>query len=289
MEDVYSVVLGFCDCGSDYKSWVLVCEAWRSKITRIFPYPKWVFGNKLINVIDATDALSIINTEIYYNDIIWGNPYIPNSWKRENVKHLDTGDQKWPVRMVPDPDYTLEEMDRMFIENDGVYFTSQMLFYRPFKDEDEVWKFFYELRDKYKFRFTNQKPKCVFHHTVPVKLIKEMFEVSDIEVLWNTIPITHHNYLSDDDWVILKRYRVTKNLTTNKLWCSYPDTSVEEIENNYSPFVDPQSKLGYIIRCSQLSQEQVIEIIRKHTDPSGWFWEGVFRKTFGTCYSYGYY
>lgn len=296
MEDVYSVILGFCDSGSDYKSWVLVCKVWMGMLTRSFPDPKWIFGNKLINVIDATDALSIINTEIYQNDLIWGNPYIPNSWKRENVKYLDTGDQKWPTPIAPTPDYTLEEMDRICTKNEGVYFTSPMLFYRPFKDEESVWNFFYELRDKYKFRFTDKKPNCVFHHTVPVKLIKELSELSDIEVLWDTIPITHHNNLSDDDWVILKSYVAPKSLNS-RWWCSYPTTTVEEIkvfaENNYNPFVDFESNLnntlGYIVRCSQLTQEQVISIIENNTAPSSWFWEGVFRKTFGTCYSYGYY
>lgn len=85
MDDVCSVIIGLCDCGSDYKSWVLVCKSWNDTLVRSFPMAKTIFGNKIINIIDDSGILEAINSDGLMRDLIKNNPYIPHCWKIENL------------------------------------------------------------------------------------------------------------------------------------------------------------------------------------------------------------
>lgn len=85
MDDVFSVILGFCDGGSDYKSWVLVCKLWRGVLCGTFPTPKVTFGNKIINIIDDAGILDSINSDRVLVEQVNNNPYVPQHWKIENL------------------------------------------------------------------------------------------------------------------------------------------------------------------------------------------------------------
>lgn len=45
MEDTTTIILRFTDCGSDYKSWTLVCKRWRDILEKFFPEADVLFAN----------------------------------------------------------------------------------------------------------------------------------------------------------------------------------------------------------------------------------------------------
>lgn len=261
--DTLSVVLGCCNCGSDYKSWGLVCQEFYKTLKSSFPTPKWLFGNKLINIIEQTGLLSVIgNHEIAILD---DNPYVPRSWKDKNY-----------------------ELKIDLVQNDS------MIFYRPFENNKSFIEFYENtpLQIKASTR--------VVHASVPLSTIVDNCKY----ISWELIPITHNGFLSDDDWVILKKFGVIDNLPTTipeksdhsskaLAWCKYPTTTVSMIERWLSTddrYISPWTP-GLYLQCPNITQEKAINIIidNKSHKQLNLLVRGLLANTFGQCFHYSVY
>lgn len=264
--DTLSVTLSFCEDGSAYKSWVLVCKLWNTALKRLFPDPKWLFGNKLINIIDGIGGIEYINNTTYVKTAVINNKKIPNYWKR---KYL-TGNTGGIYLNDPLPSYSLEYMSEVYNQT-GVLFSNYNIFYRPFRDDDEFMDFYNELDDNYNFRFITTLFKFRFHHSVSVSCIHTLHtsDVSPVYVDWLSVPVTHKGHLSEDDWILLEQVGIKflpaptniYDVSEMNNWVSYPTTYIDMLLNvgispNYIGYIH-----GLMIHNHHTTQEQAIEII----------------------------
>lgn len=236
--DTLSIILSFCDCGSDYKSWVLVCRLWNDTIVSVFSNPKRLFGNKLINIIEESNSLERINEISYsydthmeyagYSDLIGNitkNRYVPQWWKEKHIRK-----QSCFMFTSDTTTYSLEYMYREYKEV-GRLFSSEKIFCRPFENEDAFNNFYNKLVHTYKFCFVAMG-QFDFHHSVSLSRILSLDEIT---VNWIKIPISHYGYLSDEDWVILedhgvsKTIRIPSNFYQIYWWARYKSTTIEMI------------------------------------------------------------
>lgn len=55
MDDITSIILGLCDCGSSFKSWALVCWKWNTTTKRLFPKADEIFVNPIKTLMRVWD------------------------------------------------------------------------------------------------------------------------------------------------------------------------------------------------------------------------------------------
>lgn len=277
VSDTLIEIVRFCDCGSDWKSWTLTCKSWNSTTKVAFPNPKDRFGNKLINILDEVDGVDIINQFDEFKNIANRNPYLPQWWKDENILPLSDISNAVVESSYPFHYLTLDEMDWHVSDFDSEPFSSEMLFYRPFDNDKEFFDFFDELRIVYKYRFL-KKDLFYFHHSISVKAIESIeTRCINIRIDWDIIPITHHGYLSDDDWDILMRhgvynsdsssdhnYLMIQSIQWARYWAKYPTTTPEMIRSIKDNIEDSISELFVV--CPNSTHQEIVDVINEPID-----------------------
>lgn len=254
MEDVSCVILGLCDCGSDYKSWGLVCKSWNATLVRKFPRANIVFGNKITTVIDELSSLEFIRNCEQARALLASNTYVPDDWKCKN------GFDK----------YKLPEID---CTKRGSKFTS--VFNRPFESHDEVIELCSKIVEDCDFNLFGERADF-FHPTVSFKSIKHIGFL--VHVAWYAIPLTHFHVLTDEDWDFLTTKKgVTPKFPQNinqypindgyfSFWCRYPTTTPDMIIDLYSKLKTlgrVTRNLNYfLVKCPTLSHEKTVDILK---------------------------
>lgn len=294
VNDTFIEIVKFCDCGSDWKSWTLTCKSWNSMTKVAFPNPKDRFGNKLINILDEVDGVDIINQSDEFKKIADRNPYLPQWWKDENILPLSENSNSVAESSYPFHYLTLDEMDWQVSDFEVELFSSEMLFYRPFENDEAFFEFFHELRNVYEYRFLKNR-KFYFHHSVSVKAIDEISNYDGVHVFWDIIPITHHGYLSDDDWDILMangvyssdteskhNYLMMQSIHWARYWARYPTTTPEMIHEIKDNIDNPISEL--LVVCPNSSHQEIVDVINEPIDI--YFkvkeWRALLSNQFGT-------
>lgn len=261
--DTLSVILGFCDCGSDYKSWALVCSVWLGLIQKAFCVPRMTFGNKLVNIIEDTGVLDNIMMSSWLRNSLLENNYVSQTWKDANISIHDR-----EVAVYPQPYYDIETMNKIYNQT-GKKFSSRMMFYRPFSNDQSFIDFCVVLLNNQ--RIMKPYSERYYHPSISLKALQESslyFEVS-----WRTIPITHHSVLTVDDWNLLiengcidpQGTAITHrtDLYTFTSWCRYPTTTLEMILSNIpNSYNYPTWILGFIISCPNCSHKDVVDAIK---------------------------
>lgn len=263
-QDTLSVILGACDCGSDYKSWVVVSNLWGRTMTRLFSNPKKLFGNKLVNIIEESNSLEFINSRSngqysQYIENITNNKYIPQSWKDKNIRKQKSREN---IFITPDPSYSLEYMDKVCKET-GKLFSSEKIFCRPFENECLFNNFYNELINTYELWFVTQNV-FDFHHSVSVSRILSLDEVV---VNIHNIPITHHGHLSDEDWVLLEGRGVSRDpkggFYHNQIyWWSQYKTTTPEMISRLREFMFETEYWLMVCKCPNLTVDLALDILK---------------------------
>lgn len=273
LEDTLSVVLSFCDCGSNYKSWVMVSRLWNCVSCKRFPRAKLIFGNRITNLIEDTDSADIIRTKNHTKFQVAINPKIPKRWKDRN----DFGHQEEEIH------FPYHKMRHLY-ENHGVSFYSHIIFNRPF-EKDEFLEFFYNILSD----FDNRNDGFIvgdnfeFHSSISMKDI--LLAKDYISVAWYKIPVSHWDVLTVDDWKFLEDRGVTPKypVDVNQLpttddrmeyWCKYPTTTPEMIHKVNGMMIESRHYHGYIgysvdyfvLLCVNLSYDQTVSILKKNRD-----------------------
>lgn len=271
--DTLSVILGLCECGSDYKSWALVSAVFHKTLTSVFSNPKRLFGNRLVCIIEESNSLDIIN-EITYtpngcierSKLIGGvtkNRYIPQWWKDKHIRKQKP--HNWELITI-DPTYSLEYMDN-FHKETGRTFSCEKLFCRPFENEDAFNNFSNEAVYTYKLRFTDLGV-LDFHHSVSVSRILNFHDNHRwLCINFHRIPITHYGYLSDNDWILLKEHGVSRELNSINIywWPHYKSTTIKMISDARSSY---HLELFYWLSmcdCPNLTVDLAIEILNNYS------------------------
>lgn len=87
--DCWVCILGFCEVGSDYKSWTVVNKLWNNILRRLFPDPQLQFGNKFEILIQRIPEVQLLEK---YKSILSQNPYNTLQFLRKyNIKQRLSG------------------------------------------------------------------------------------------------------------------------------------------------------------------------------------------------------
>lgn len=260
MEDILSVVMSLCDRGSDYKSWTLVCKVWLVKIQKAFCVPRITFGNKIINIIEDTGILNALMKSKLLKITLLENSYVPQSWKDANISY----DCK-KVGLHPHQD--LETMIKIH-DQTGEKFSARMMFYRPFPDDQSFIDFCSILSNN--LRIMKHYSERYYHPSISLKALQESRRY--FEVSWCTIPITHREVLTADDWIMLtdngcidpQGTSITRKTDYYTLtsWVRYPTTTLEMILSKIPSSYNHISWIvGLMISCPNCSHHQVVDAI----------------------------
>lgn len=288
--DTISVVFGFCDCGSDYKSWMLVCRLWNCVSCKRFPRAKLIFGNRITNLIEDTDSMEIIRGCVSTRTLITNNQIIPQKWKTLNkFEHCE----KKPCN------FTYNEMIDLY-EKHNRSFNSCLIFNKPF-EKGEFLNFFFNIVNDIDDNSIDNGfivgNYFEFHSSVS---IEEIILASDyVRIVWHKIPLSHWDSLTDEYWKILEDRGVTPKYPTdidqlpttdNKMesWCKYPTTTPEMIYEINDMIVHSVRYQGYlcyhvdyfVIQNVNISYDQTVSILKKNMDNPGRFsnlWRAILK------------